>query len=115
MLAARGGPLPVGKTVGLLLAALPIKDDIEEAEAAYGGLCSALESKDPQVLPHAVGILRAFATALIFDVTGGEVTVARMRATVRMLAAEYSVQLEGMVAQLPPDEQNALQQLRTAA
>ena len=38
-----------------------------------------------QVLPHAVAILRAFATALLFDVTGGEVTVARMRATIRML------------------------------
>ena len=38
-----------------------------------------------QVLPHAVAILRAFATALLFDVTGGEGPVARMRATIRML------------------------------
>jgi hypothetical protein len=112
VLQTRGGPLPLNETIALLLSALPLKEDFEEAENAYGGLCSLLQSKDPQVFPHAPSILKAMATALVFDVTGGEKTVAHMRATFQQLQAEYPEQLDAMLAAMQEDERTALSALR---
>jgi len=112
LLVANAGPLPVAELLQLLLNALPLKEDQEEAEPCYTGLCKLLARRDANAFPFAGSIVKAFATALVFDCTGGDDCTACIRATLQQLAAEgFQQHLEGIVAGLPEDEKAALTRL----
>eukprot|EP00238_Polyblepharides_amylifera_P013948 CAMPEP_0196574984 /NCGR_PEP_ID=MMETSP1081-20130531/4566_1 /TAXON_ID=36882 /ORGANISM="Pyramimonas amylifera, Strain CCMP720" /LENGTH=1088 /DNA_ID=CAMNT_0041893153 /DNA_START=96 /DNA_END=3362 /DNA_ORIENTATION=+ len=116
MLSARAGPVPAAEVLQILISALPLKEDMEEAEPVYSTLCQFLAVRPPDAsLAHLYpSILQALGKALVWQGLSGEEgerALATIKVTLQALAREFPEQLQNMLAMLPPDEQQAVHTL----
>lgn len=117
--------------VSLLLGALPLVEDFEEAGAAYGGVCALLRSGEPSLRAHVPRMLQvigqvaaeeaakaklagaAAATTRAMDGSEGrdgvpaEVLLGMCR-TAADLLAQFPAQIGPMLAALPVEHQEAI-------
>lgn len=100
--------LPLESMLPPMLAALPLREDLSEAEPVYGMLCGLLTGDQAQRLVALVpSIVAAFGCALaqVGLPAGAKANVARTLAALRV---QYPAALEPLLAALPAEQQAAL-------
>ncbi len=117
-----GAPgLPQHDLLLAVLAALPLKEDMEEAPTVYGGLCALLKSGDAGLTPFVPRIVQVFgefaAAPLTAPGADGRTAAAIAHAAARrevgstvaaLLASPLEAQLRQLLAALPPAHAQAL-------
>ena len=120
MLASAAPGLPRRELLLAVLAALPLREDMEEALTVYGGLCARLRAGDAELQPCVARVLQLFAefaaqppTQPADDNDAAVKAHAAARAEVgacvaEMLASPLGAQLRQLLAALPPPHAQAL-------
>uniref|UniRef100_A0A383W429 Importin N-terminal domain-containing protein n=1 Tax=Tetradesmus obliquus TaxID=3088 RepID=A0A383W429_TETOB len=105
------GALPLGQVLPVLLGALPLKEDLSETTPAVAALCKLLLSDQlseiQQFVPQIVQVFGQVAVQIAAP-TEAKVGVAQ---TLMNMQAKYHGQMAPLLAQLPQEQQAALQML----
>ena len=114
LLLAPPAPLPERELLHALLAALPLREDLEELGTVYGGLCELLRRQQAHLAPFTPRIVQLFG-ALAVEPAGDDEAAARdavlrnIGATLAaILASPDGTQLRALLGALPQPHAQAL-------
>lgn len=88
MIAARPEAVPLAQVLPVLLSSLPLKEDMEEAEAVYGCLANLVLGPYPEVFPYRAQIMA------LFEAVAGDENVPQ---TTRNGAASAASQIKTLI------------------
>jgi hypothetical protein len=107
-----GIPLPLPEIIPVFLRALPVREDLEEAQPCYAALMALLTGPHAALMqPHLAEVLRIFAKIENRKECAGPIRTS-VAGLVRQLAAQPHVQ--ALVGQLAPELQQHLSKYLTA-
>ncbi|KAL3153296.1 hypothetical protein ABBQ38_011641 [Trebouxia sp. C0009 RCD-2024] len=109
MLSSMPAQLPLDQVLPVLLTALPLKEDFEEAGPVYGALCGLVTNAEtaPKVANLMPQLVQALAQACTEDGIPDE-TKRHVGQTIAHLLQQYTAQMKPLLSSLPPDQQTAV-------
>lgn len=99
--------IPLVQVLPILIAALPLKDDLGESMTVYNCLCSLIFASHPEILSLIPQMVHVFAQVAASQKESTEVK-ANIGKAVAHLWSQYGHQLQPVLNSLPPDAANAL-------
>eukprot|EP00899_Mesostigma_viride_P014208 jgi/Mesvir1/22789/Mv14177-RA.1 len=100
--------IPLAQVLPVLLDALPLEDDKDEALPVYGCLCHLLTAFHPDILPHVPKIVQLFGGVAVDEDVGADTKSAIGQAFKRVMDTAHRAELEALVVALPEDQKAAL-------
>lgn len=109
MLSSMPLQLPLDQVLPVLLTALPLQEDFQEAGPVYGALCGLVTnaetaSKIANLVPQ---IVQALAEACTTEEVNDD-TKRHIGQTIAHLSQQYSAQMQPLLSALPPEQQTAI-------
>ncbi|XP_024542572.1 importin-4 isoform X1 [Selaginella moellendorffii] len=108
MITTQSQALPLSQVLPVLVRALPVKADLEEATAVYTCLSNLILASQPEILPLVPQVLPIFAkVAASTDELPEEAKVLIGRAVAHLLS-HYRDEMQPLLSNIPADQANAL-------
>eukprot|EP01027_Heterolobosea_sp_BB2_P019008 GEZU01026710.1.p1 GENE.GEZU01026710.1~~GEZU01026710.1.p1 ORF type:complete len:1040 (+),score=368.13 GEZU01026710.1:323-3442(+) len=99
--------LPLNQIIPVFVAALPLREDLQENEVVYDCLFRLIEEQKDLVAPHMGAIMKVFAQVLGTDNVSDAIQ-ANMVGLIKSLHAQYPQQFEALLNSLDPKERAAI-------
>eukprot|EP00891_Asterochloris_glomerata_P009671 jgi/Astpho2/9671/e_gw1.00146.14.1_t len=112
LILALGAHMPVDQVLPVMLGALPLREDFDEAQPVYSSLCHLATNPNSAqgVVPQVPAIVQALGAVAVQEAAPLEVRRS-VAGVVQQLASQHAAQLQPVLQALPQDQQHAIHSL----